>query len=57
MATLKFYVPYENNPSSIYLRFKGGRKFDIKTTLPLQVNPEHWNQDKQEVRNVVSASE
>lgn len=57
MATLKFYVPYNNNPSSIYIRFKGGRKFDIKTTLPLQVNPEHWNKEKEEVRNIVSALE
>ncbi|MCK5905941.1 MAG: phage integrase SAM-like domain-containing protein, partial [Flavobacteriales bacterium] len=57
MATIKFKLRTTNNPSTIFLRFLGGRKFDFSIPLPLQVNPKNWNEKKEEVRNTLSANE
>ena len=57
MATIKFKLRTANNPSTIFLRFLGGRKFDFSIPLPLQVNPKDWNENKEEVKNTLSAKE
>ncbi len=57
MATIKFKLRTSNNPSTIFLRFLGGRKFDFSIPLPLQVNPKNWNENKEEVKNTLSAKE
>ncbi len=57
MATIKFKLRTANNPSTIFLRFIGGRKFDFSIPLPLQVNPKDWNENKEEVKNTISAKE
>ena len=51
MATVNFLIKTKKNPSTIYVRFRGGRKFDITTSLPYQIAPKNWNPSKQLLRN------
>ena len=51
MATVNFLIKTKKDPSTIYVRFRGGRKFDITTSLPFQISPKNWNPSKQLIRN------
>ncbi len=55
MATVNFLIKTKKDPSTIYVRFRGGRKFDITTSLPYQISPKNWNSSKQIVRNTINA--
>ena len=52
MATLKFFTKGNNNPTSIYLRFAHGRKFDFTKSTGLFIDSNNWNNKKGIVRNV-----
>ena len=52
MATVNFLIKTKKDPSTIYVRFRGGRKFDITTSLPYQISPKNWNPSKQLLRNI-----
>ena len=57
MATVNFLIKTQKDPSTIYVRFRGGRKFDITTSLPYQISPKNWNPSKQLLRNTANLSE
>jgi len=57
MATVKFIIKSKKDPSTIYVRFRGGRKFDITTSTPFQISPKNWNPAKQIIRNTVDIPE
>jgi hypothetical protein len=46
MATIKFLIQSNNNPSGIYVRLKEGRAIDIKAKTKYLVNPEEWSTSK-----------
>jgi integrase len=46
MATIKFLIQSNNNPSGIYVRLKEGRAIDIKARTKYLVNPEEWSTSK-----------
>jgi integrase len=50
MATFKYFIKGENNPSTIYLRFTHGRKYDFTKSTSLLINPKFWNSKKGEVK-------
>lgn len=52
MATINFFIKGKNNPSSIYVRFKHGRKFDITKSTNLLINPVYWNSKNGSVRQI-----
>lgn len=52
MATINFFFKGNNNPSTINVRFKHGRKYDISKTTNLVVNPKYWNSKNGEVRQI-----
>ncbi len=56
MATVKYLLKGSGNPSTILVRFTNGRKFDFKRSTNIQVNPDHWNQKKQQLRQIADAS-
>lgn len=55
MATVNFSVRSNKNPANIYCRFIVGRKINIAIPIGLLINPEHWDQQNQKVRNVLAA--
>ena len=57
MATVNFLIKTKKDPSTIYVRFRGGRKFDITTSLPYQISPKNWNPSKQLIRNTADPIE
>jgi len=57
MATVNFLIKSKNDPSTIFVRFRGGRKFDITTSTPFQISPKNWNPAKQIIRNTVDIPE
>lgn len=52
MATLKFFIKGNNDPSTIYVRLIQGRKIDIKKSTSLLINPKYWNNNKGEIRQI-----
>lgn len=52
MATIKFLLISNQNPSYIYLRFIDGRNFDFKVKTNFIINPEDWSQLKQKPKNL-----
>ncbi|MEC3906731.1 phage integrase SAM-like domain-containing protein [Tamlana sp. 2201CG12-4] len=55
MATINYRLHGKNNPTSVYLRFKQGGKFDHEAPLDLYVDRKHWSTTKQRVRNLAEA--
>jgi integrase len=43
MATIKFFLQSDRNPSGIYIRLRDGRKIDAKAKTTFVVNPILWN--------------
>ncbi|MHB8261695.1 MAG: hypothetical protein ACYDEC_15650 [Bacteroidia bacterium] len=46
MATIKFLIQSNNNPSGIYVRLKEGRLIDIKAKTNLIINSNDWSATK-----------
>lgn len=42
-----------NKEYSIYIRYRYGRKVDVRKAIGFKIKKEDWNEDKQEVRNKV----
>ncbi|WP_147677272.1 tyrosine-type recombinase/integrase [Algibacter pacificus] len=52
MATLRFLLKGNNNPSTIYARFRHGRNIDFIKSTTLVINPKYWNKPKGTVKQV-----
>ncbi|WP_417199257.1 phage integrase SAM-like domain-containing protein [Bizionia sp.] len=52
MATLKYFIKGNQNPTTIYLRFAQGRKIDLKRSTSLLINPKYWNNTKGSVKQI-----
>ena len=52
MPSLKYFTKGESNPTTIYMRFVHGRKYDFKKSTSLLVNPKYWNNDKGKVKHL-----
>lgn len=46
MATIKFLIKGDSNASTIYLRFKDGRRFDLTAKTNFIVNSKNWSVKK-----------
>lgn len=57
MASVKFFIKSDNYPSTIYLRFVHGRKFDFTKSTSLIVNSKYWNNKNGNVRQIAEFSE
>jgi integrase len=42
MPTIKFLTQTESNPATVYVRFRDGRRIDLKMRTGLLVNPKQW---------------
>ena len=42
MATVKFLIKGKSNPSTIYIRFRDGRKSDYTVSTTKTINPSYW---------------
>ena len=51
MATIKFYLQSDKNPSGIYVRLREGRNIDAKAKTNFLINPIDWDKKKGEVKN------
>jgi len=52
MATIKFLIKGNNNPSTIFLRFRHGRENDYTKTTSLLVNSNYWSDLKGSVKQI-----
>ena len=52
MASIRFILKGNSNPSTIYVRFKHGRKHDFTKTTSLIVNPKYWNSSKGIIKQI-----
>lgn len=52
MASIRFILKGNSNPSTIYVRFKHGRKYDFTKTTSLIVDPKYWNNSKGTVKQI-----
>ena len=52
MASIRFLLKGNSNPSTIYVRFKHGRKHDFTKTTSLIVNPKYWNSSKGIIKQI-----
>lgn len=52
MAKLKYFLKGKGNPATIYLRFSNGRKFDLKKSTSLLINPAFWSNTKGGVKQI-----
>ena len=52
MPTIKFLTKGKSNPSTIYIRFRHGKQYDISKTTSLLINPSYWSKSKGNVKQV-----
>ncbi|MEB8346880.1 site-specific integrase [Flavobacteriaceae bacterium KMM 6898] len=52
MGSIKFIIKGSSNPSTIYIRFRHGRKFDFIKSTSLLINPKYWNNTKGVVKQI-----
>jgi len=57
MPTIKFLIKGNSNPSSIYIRFRHGKQYDITKTTSLLINPNYWSKTKGNVKQVAENKE
>jgi integrase len=50
MPTIKFLTKGNNNPSTIYIRFRHGKQYDISKTTSLIIDPSYWSKTKGNVK-------
>lgn len=53
MASVRFILKSQKNPASLYVRFKSGREIDLVAATGFSINPKHWSNAKQSMKNVV----
>lgn len=51
MPTIKFLIKGNNNPTSIYLRFRHGKDYDITKSTSLLIDPKYWSKVKGIIKN------
>jgi integrase len=57
MASLKYLTKGNGNLSTIYLRFRHGRKIDITKSTNLLINPKYWNNNKGVLKQIAENKE
>ncbi|SIQ65541.1 Site-specific recombinase XerD [Chryseobacterium sp. RU37D] len=53
MATIRYILKSTKNPSSLYIRFREGRKIDLVTATGFQIDPKHWSHARESMKNIV----
>jgi hypothetical protein len=56
MATINFFIQSKNNPATIYIRLREGRKSDSKAKTKFLINPTDWSANKGQPKNTNDAS-
>jgi integrase len=57
MATIKFLIKGNSNPSSIYIRFRHGKQYDFTKSTSLLINPSYWSKTKGNVKQIAENKE
>lgn len=57
MPTIKFLTKGNNNPTSIYLRFRHGKDYDITKSTSLLINPNYWSKVKGNIKQIAENKE
>jgi integrase len=52
MATVKYLLKGKKTPSTIYIRFRHGRKYDFTKSTSLIIDPKYWNASKGVVKQI-----
>ncbi|EHQ41482.1 tyrosine-type recombinase/integrase [Myroides odoratus] len=54
MATVKFLIRGNSDPSILYIRFSHTREIDVFQKTQILINPAHWDSKKEQVKNILS---
>ena len=54
MATVKFLLRGNSNPSTLYLRFLHTKQIDVFHRIQISINPDHWDSKKEQIKNVLA---
>lgn len=57
MATVSFILKGNSKPSTIYIRFKHGRKYDFSKSTSLLIDPLYWNNSKGTIKQIAGFSD
>jgi integrase len=57
MATARFLIKGNNNPSSIYIRFRHGKQYDFTKSTSLLIDPIYWSAAKGNVKQIAKNGE
>ncbi|MGB3345088.1 MAG: phage integrase SAM-like domain-containing protein [Aequorivita sp.] len=57
MATVRYFTKRAGNPSTILLRLRHGRKYDLTKTTELLIDSKFWNNNKGAVKQIAEFSE
>lgn len=53
LASIRFILKSSKNPASLYIRFKAGREIDLITSTGFHIDPKHWSNTRQSMKNIV----
>lgn len=54
MATVKFLLRGNSNPSTLYLRFLHTKQIDVFHRIQISINPDYWDSKKEQIKNVLA---
>lgn len=57
MATIRYFTKRKGNPSTILLRLRHGRKYDLTKSTELLIDSKYWNEKKGAVKQVADFPE
>ncbi|NGX83113.1 phage integrase SAM-like domain-containing protein [Aequorivita sp. KMM 9714] len=57
MATIRYFTKGKGNPSTILLRLRHGRKYDLTKSTELLIDTKYWNEKKGAVKQVADFPE
>ncbi|WP_375180883.1 tyrosine-type recombinase/integrase [Chryseobacterium sp.] len=53
LASIRYLLKSTKNPASLYIRFRAGRKIDLVAATGFHIDPKHWSNAKQSMKNIV----
>ncbi|GAA5087112.1 phage integrase SAM-like domain-containing protein [Chryseobacterium ginsengisoli] len=53
MASIRYLLKSTKNPASLYIRFRAGRQIDLVAPTGFHIDPKHWSNARQSMKNIV----
>lgn len=53
LASIRYLLKSTKIPASLYIRFRAGRQIDLVSTTGFHIDPKHWSNARQSMKNIV----